>query len=108
MTAQELAARLSLPEALQQQVFYCADFPNEKSKSGMSCFFAIKKLLNCACAGILRRNSWRWLFICAGPLRPITVISPLEYPRSCFLGYLSRFCTLERRMHAHHGAAGID
>ncbi len=83
MTAKELAARLSLPESLQQQVF-SIPIPLRRNRNGMSCFFAIKKPLNCVCTVILHRNSWLWHFICAGPLRPIAAISPLGFQKLSF------------------------
>ena len=83
MTAKELAARLSLPGSLQQQVFSIPISPAQEQEWN-ELFLAIKKPLNCVCTVILHRNSWLWHFICAGPLRPIAAISPLGFQKLSF------------------------
>ena len=81
MTAKELAARLSLPESLQQQVFSIPILPAQEQEWN-ELFLRDQEAFELR----LHRHPTPelWHFICAGPLRPIAAISPLGFQKLSF------------------------
>lgn len=106
MTAKELAARLSLPESLQQQVFSIPILPAQEQEWN-ELFLRDQEAFELR----LHRHPTPELLALALYLRWAVATYRRSHPwdsRSCLLGYISRFCALERRVHACHWPTRID
>lgn len=107
MTAKELAARLSLPESLQQQVFSIPILPAQEQEWN-ELFLRDQEAFELR----LHRHPTPELLALALYLRWAVATYrrylTLGIPEAVFLGYISRFCALERRVHACHWPTRID